>query len=287
MAETLLLLEGGAYRGIFLAGVLDVFMEHGIEFDAVAGISAGAMTGWNYISGQRGRTADIIINYGDDSRYFGTKAFLSNGGGTGFKFIFNTIHEKYFPYDYSACEKNSAVFAAGATNLLTAENEYFEKADFENIKDFEKCIIASSSMPVISRIVKINGTPFLDGGVCEHLPLNYFYTHPQYEKAVAVLTRPLSARKLPPSEKLKRVYKFLFKKYPLFLDKLCNEDTIFNKQREEIANLELSGRLMVLAPDENFKVKRIERDKSTLKEGYDLGKKEAERRLAELNEFLI
>ena len=70
MAETLLLLEGGAYRGIFLAGVLDVFMEHGIEFDAVAGISAGAMTGWNYISGQRGRTADIIINYGDDSIYF-------------------------------------------------------------------------------------------------------------------------------------------------------------------------------------------------------------------------
>ncbi len=286
MSKSILLLEGGAYRGIYTAGVLDAFLKNDISFDAVVGISAGAMTGWNFISRQIYRTKNIIYTFGNDSRYFGFRAFLSCGGFTGFKFIFDTVNKKYFPFDYNTAANNPSVFAVGATSLSTSEITYFEFSNFKNVKDFEKCIIASSSMPLISRSVKIDNVKYLDGGVFEHLPLNYLYNHPQYDKAVAVLTRPLTARKYPINNKLKKAYNLFYGKYPKFLEKLINEDRIFNAQREEINDLYKLGNLMIFAPDETFKVNRIEKDFSVLSNGYELGFSNGMEKINDLKQYL-
>ena len=201
MKKSLLLLEGGAYRGIFTSGVLDAFLENDIYFDTVVGISAGALCGYNYVSKDLGRSRDIIFDYGQDKRYFGIRNLIKTGSAFGSKFVFDELPKSMF-FNYEQF-KNGADFYVGATNCETGECEYFSKKDVEI--NFEDCIVASASMPLVSKMVKIKENLYLDGGIAEHLPLGFI--NDEYDFVLCVLTRPMSSKKGLLNKKQAKLYK--------------------------------------------------------------------------------
>lgn len=267
MSKTLLLLEGGAYRGIFTAGVLDVFLEQGLSFDAVAGISAGALCGENFISRDLGRTKRILLEYGNDPRYFSTRNLVRSGRAVGSDFLFYTLME-LIPFDLKTFRASPTVFAVGATNCRTGQITYFEKGRAARLND---CLLASCSLPLTNKKVWIDGEPYLDGGVAEHAPLTYMLEHPEYDRVVLVLTRPLNARKLPVSRVQRRAYHAVYHSNKVLYPQLLQEPERFNAQRAQIARLQREGKLFVIGPDGSFRVKRVERDPAVLAEGYGQG----------------
>lgn len=266
MKKGLLLLEGGAYRGIFTSGVLDAFLTHDIYFDTVVGISAGALCGYNYVSKDLGRSRDIIFEYGQDRRYFGLRNLIKTGSAFGSSFVFSEL-PKSMSFNYEQFQ-NGAEFFVGATNCATGECEYFSKRDTG--VEFEDCIVASASMPLVSKMVKIKDGLYLDGGIAEHLPLG-FVESGEYDFVVSVLTRPLAARKTMLNKNQAKLYKLRYKKYPELMNKLLKEAELFNSQREAISKLKEDGKMLVIEPDERFKVRRVERNKDTIRQGYQLG----------------
>lgn len=282
MSKTLLLLEGGAYRGIFTAGVLDVFLEQDLHFDAVAGISAGSLCGQNFISRDLGRTKRILLEYGNDPRYFSTRNLIRSGRSIGDEFLFFTLME-LIPFDLKTFRASPTVFVAGATNCRTGEIAYFEKGKAANFND---CLLASCSLPLTNKKVWINGEPYLDGGVAEHAPLTYMDQHPEYDRVVLVLTRPLNARKLPISKVQRRAYHAVYHNDKVLYPLLLREPELFNGQRARIAKLEREGRLFVIGPDKQFRVKRVERDTAIMREGYEQGCQAAKQALEPLLAYL-
>ncbi len=282
MSKTLLLLEGGAYRGIFTAGVLDVFLEAGLYFDAVAGISAGAMCGYHFVGRCHGRVRQVLLEYGNDPRYFSARNLVRSGNSIGDEFMFFDLMEK-IPFDFRTFRESSTVFAVGATNCRTGEITYFEKGSAQCLN---QCILASSSLPLTSKMIWIDGEPYLDGGVAEHAPLTYWKQHPEYDRVVLVLTRPMQARKLPLSRLRRRTYRLVYGRDKNLLPLLLHEPQLFNQQRMEILRLARAGKLFVLEPDRRFRVERVERDPAVLQEGYELGREEAARHLEALKQYL-
>lgn len=282
MPKTLLLLEGGAYRGIFTAGVLDVLLEAGIYFDAVAGISAGAMCGYHFVGRCHGRVRQVLLEYGNDPRYFSARNLVRSGNSIGDEFMFFDLMEK-IPFDFRTFRESSTVFAVGATNCRTGEITYFEKGSAQCLN---QCILASSSLPLTSKMIWIDGEPYLDGGVAEHAPLTYWKQHPEYDRVVLVLTRPMQARKLPLSRLRRRTYRLVYGRDKNLLPLLLHEPQLFNQQRMEILRLVRAGKLFVLGPDRRFRVERVERDPTILQEGYELGREEAEQHLERLKQYL-
>lgn len=282
MPKTLLLLEGGAYRGIFTAGALDVFLERDLYFDAVAGISAGAMCGYHFLGRSHGRIRQILTEYGNDPRYFSARNLVRSGNSIGRDFLFYDLLEK-IPFDLRTFRESPTVFAAGATNCRTGQITYFEKG---KAGDLNRCILASSSLPLTSKKIWIDGEPYLDGGVAEHAPLTYWKEHPEYDRVVLVLTRPLQARKLPLSRLQRRTYRMVYGRNRVLLPLLLQEPQLFNEQRTEIMKLVRSGKLFILGPDRRFRVERVERDPARIQEGYELGRQEAETHWEDLKRYL-
>lgn len=282
MPKTLLLLEGGAYRGIFTAGALDVFLERDLYFDAVAGISAGAMCGYHFLGRSHGRIRQILTEYGNDPRYFSARNLVRSGNSIGRDFLFYDLLEK-IPFDLRTFRESPTVFAAGATNCRTGQITYFEKGKTD---DLNRCILASSSLPLTSKKIWIDGEPYLDGGVAEHAPLTYWKEHPEYDRVVLVLTRPLQARKLPLSRLQRRTYRMVYGRNRVLLPLLLQEPQLFNEQRTEIMKLVRSGKLFILGPDRRFRVERVERDPARIQEGYELGRQEAETHWEDLKRYL-
>lgn len=282
MPKTLLLLEGGAYRGIFTAGALDVFLERDLYFDAVAGISAGAMCGYHFLGRSHGRIRQILMEYGNDPRYFSARNLVRSGNSIGRDFLFYDLLEK-IPFDLRTFRESPTVFAVGATNCRTGQITYFEKGKTD---DLNRCILASSSLPLTSKKIWIDGEPYLDGGVAEHAPLTYWKEHPEYDRVVLVLTRPLQARKLPLSRLQRRIYRMVYGRNRVLLPLLLQEPQLFNEQRTEIMKLVRSGKLFILGPDRRFRVERVERDPARIQEGYELGRQEAETHWEDLKRYL-
>ena len=262
----LLLLEGGAYRGIFTSGVLDAFLENDIMFDTVVGISAGALCGYNYVSKNLGRSRDIVFEYGQDKRYFGIGNLVKTGSAFGSKFVFEDL-PKSLKFDFDTFE-NGANFYVGATNCRTGECEYFSKNDTD--VNFVDCITASASMPLVSKMVPIRNDLYLDGGISEHVPLG-FIDYDKFDFVVVVLTRPINYQKTRLPKGQAKLYKFKYRKYPPLLDKLLHEAEIFNKQRQDLIKLNEDDRMIIIEPDERFLVHRVERDTKKIKDGYHLG----------------
>ena len=86
--KTGLVMEGGAMRGLFTAGVIDVMMEKEIEFDGAIGVSAGAAFGCNYKSRQPGRAIRYNTKYCSDPRYCGIRSLVKTGDLFGVDFIY-------------------------------------------------------------------------------------------------------------------------------------------------------------------------------------------------------
>ena len=165
-----LVLEGGAMRGQFTAGVLDFFMDKKLFCERVIGVSAGALCGYNYVAGEDGRTCYLNTKYCTDWRYLSMQSFVRTGNACGREFAFDEIPNRLEPFNYAAFDESPMRLVTVASNLVTGEADYHEFAD--SLADLPY-LIASSSMPLVSRTVEVDGKPLLDGGTCDSVPLTY------------------------------------------------------------------------------------------------------------------
>ena len=282
MIKAALVLEGGALRGMYTSGVLDSFLKNNMEFECVAGVSAGALNAMSYISNQPGRSAKINLEYCDDPRYIGRKAFIKNKGIIGYDYLFGDISENKVPFDYKSFENTNQRFIIVTTNCEKAETEYLEKS---NCNDLFKAAQASSSMPLASAMVEINNNHYLDGAVTTSIPVKWALEQ-GYEKVVVVLTRDKTYRKPMLSNKMKKLYKLAYHKYPKLIEKLNTMPERYNKLQDEIIDLEKEGKIFIIRPEKEVTVSRLEKDKEKLENLYKEGIAETEKNLDALKEYL-
>ena len=282
MIKAALVLEGGALRGMYTSGVLDTFLKNNMEFECVAGVSAGALNAMSYISKQPGRSKKINLEYCDDPRYIGRKAFIKNKGIIGYDYLFGDISENKVPFDYKSFENTNQRFIIVTTNCEKAETEYLEKS---NCNDLFKAAQASSSMPLASAMVEINNNHYLDGAVTTSIPVKWALEQ-GYEKVVVVLTRDKTYRKPILSNKMKKLHKLAYHKYPKLIEKLNTMPERYNKLQEELIDLEKEGKIFIIRPEKEVTVSRLEKDKEKLENLYKEGIAEAEKNLDALKEYL-
>ncbi len=287
MIEGALVLEGGSLRCLFTAGVLDVLMEHGIELSYVNGVSAGSMCGLNYVSKQIGRTKDINLNFVNDKRYLGVHNLFRHGGIFNFDFLFGDITDRLHPFHKEEFLNSKQRFTAIATNCGTGKAEFFEKDDCTNGKCDAIFLAAraSSSMPMLSKMVKIQQNYYLDGGIA--LPVAYQKALEEgYQKVVVVLTREQGYQKSPEKRSLFHAYERLYAKYPKLLEKLHHIPQHYNEMQKEMEQLEKDGRIYVIRPKYPVMISRIEKDLDKLEELYKRGRKRMEEELDSLRKYL-
>ena len=276
-----LVLEGGAMRGLFTAGVMDVLMENGIVFDGIVGVSAGAAFGCNYKSGQIGRVLRYNTTYCQDWRYCSFRSLIKTGDLYGADFCYHELPEQLDLFDDEAFQKNPADFYAVCTDCESGEPVY-KKIQSAQYTDLE-WIRASASMPLVSRIVDINGQKLLDGGISDSIPLR-FMENSGYANNVVVLTQPRSYRKKKNS--LLPLMKLALKKYPKVVDAMARRHINYNETLDYIRKQEQAGKVFVISPDEKLDIGRTEKDPDKLREVYAIGRKAAEAKLGELKRFL-
>lgn len=266
--NTALVLEGGGLRGVFTCGVLDFFMDRGITFPFIVGVSAGACNGLSYMSGQRGRAKSSNIDLMEKYQYVGFKYLLSQGCIMDYKLLFEDFPEKIIPYDYDAYFANPTRFVMVTTNCLTGKPEYLEeKKSSERVMDIVR---ASSSLPFVTKITYVDGIPMLDGGIVDSIPIRYALDQ-GYENIVVVLTRNKGYRK---KDTKIRAAKAFYRKYPKLQEALFVRNSVYNKTMELIEKLEEQGRITVIRPVNPVNVGRMEKDVTKLtalyQEGYEV-----------------
>ena len=262
-----LVLEGGAMRGLFTAGVTDAMMEHGIVFDGVIGVSAGACFGCNYKSGQKGRALRYNVKYCNDPRYCSLRSLIKTGDMYGGDFCYHELPEKLDVFDSDAFEKSPVEFYIVCTDVETGKPVYhkMDKCDYTELEWMRAC----ASMPLVSRIVEIDGMMMLDGGVSDSVPLEYFQSI-GFEKNVVVLTQPRGYIKK--ANSLMPLIRMKLKKYPKLVEAMHKRHIMYNKTLEYIWDEEKKGNVLVLCPEENLPIKRVEHKAEKLTEVYNMGR---------------
>ncbi|MBQ7563848.1 MAG: patatin family protein [Lachnospiraceae bacterium] len=277
ITEGCLVLEGGAWKGLYTAGVLDSLMKNGINLDTTVGISAGALFGLGYVCGQIGWAAKIDLTYRHSSEYCGLRAMKRDHGITGFSYLYDTLLKMY-PMDIRRLKEPGRRFLVGATNMKTGRITYFEKGKC-NLK---RAIRASATVPYISRPVVIDGIPYLDGGCAEKIPYPWAKENGQ-KKIVVVKTREWEFRR---KEGAPSIAKLLYRGYPQLLQSLEEGGRRFNQMTEELKELDQKGEVFVMAPSKPVTVSRFEGDMEKLGELYWLGYQDMEAKLDQLKSYL-
>ncbi len=276
-----LILEGGAMRGMFTAGILDVLMENDIEFHGVIGVSAGATFGCNYISKQIGRTIRYNKKYCRDKRYCSFRSLIKTGDLFGEDFCYNKIPNELDPYDNDAFRKSETEFYIVTTDIETGEAVY-KKYDV----DEPDCLLwmrASASMPLASRIVEAGGRKMLDGGMADSIPVKKF-EEMGYNKNVVVLTQPDGYVK--EKNSALPLIRLKYKKYPKLIEVMKNRHIMYNETLGYIKEKEARGELFVIRPEEKLNVGHIEHNADELEKAYQTGRKVAQKKLEKLKEYL-
>jgi predicted patatin/cPLA2 family phospholipase len=275
-----LVVEGGAFRGLYNQGVMDFFMENGLNFECVIGVSAGAMAGLNYASGQIGRSARCNLEFRHDPDYIGAQAVLHAHSPLNIDFAIRP-NDKLDSLDENTFYDPRRRFIAVATDCDTGKTMYFEKG---KCKDILKAIKASASMPYVSPMVDVDGHKCLDGGCSCHIPYQWAMDQ-GYQNIVVIKTRERGYRKKESSTSNTMAPKF-YKDNPEFVKKLTTMNVDYNKECDEIDRLEQEGRIFVIAPSEHVTVKRVESDMDKLGNLYWLGYNDAKKNLFALKKYL-
>ncbi len=278
--KTGLVLEGGGKRGIYTAGVLDIFMEQGISFDGVIGVSAGAIHGCSFVAEQIGRSIRYNLEYGNDYRFMSLRSWLLTGNIVDVKFCYHDLPEKLDPFDNQAFESSATKFYVVCSNVETGKPEYIQCHNMTSEIDFLR---ASASLPVVSRIVKVGEKKLLDGGICDSIPVQAFMNM-GYDKNVVILTRPRGYRKRP--ARLQWLTKFVYRKYPNFVNAVLNRHEMYNHELDEIERLEKEGKIFVLRPSEKINISKMEADLNVVKDMYNLGRRDAQSALTQIKAFV-
>jgi len=278
--KTGLVLEGGGLRGIFTAGVLDFFLEKNIEFDGCIGVSAGSCHACSYLSKQYKRAFNVSVDYLDDKRYCSMHSLITTGDLFGVDFVYGEIPDKLNPIDNEAFMKSRTRFQAVITNCRTGEAEYPDVKDFRTDTVY---IRASSSLPFLSKMVKINGELYLDGGVSDSIPIKKSIENGN-TKNIIIMTRDKKYRKK--QSKLGKISAIRYKKYPKFVELMNTRFSRYNEILEYIYELERQEKVFIIQPETPLNLGRIEKNREKLTNVYNIGYKEAEKRYSTMMEYL-
>lgn len=277
--KTGLVLEGGAMRGIYTAGVLDSFLDHDVQVDGILGVSAGACFGCNLFSGQRGRALRYNQRFMGDPRNVSLRSLITTGDIINREFAYHTIPTQYDIFDEAAFEKHGGEYWVVVTNVETGEAEYMQMhhllADIEMMR-------ASASMPFCSRMVEIGGKKYLDGGIADSIPVRKALTM-GFDRVIVVLTQPASYRKGPMNKALIRAY---YRKYPNLCRTLMERHERYNAQAEEVRRLEEEGRIFVIRPKAPLNIRRLEKNPEELARVHGIGLRDAEESMTALKAYL-
>ena len=273
-----LVLEGGAMRGLFTAGVLDVLMENNISFDGVIGVSAGAAFGSNLVSGQIGRSLRYNLAYCRDKRYCSLRSLFRTGDLFGAEFCYRTLPLSLDLFDFDAYRESQTAFYAVATDADTGQALYLDCKGGDDLRVLD-VIRASASMPLVSRPVLLDGRRLLDGGVSDSIPLSYFESI-GFTKNLVVLTKPRGYKRKPASR-----LALTLLKYKGIRQAMKTRHLRYNETLEMIERREAEGEILVIRPASPLPIGRTSHSKAELQTVYELGRAEAERRLPELLRF--
>lgn len=274
-----LLLEGGAMRGLYTVGVLDILMDNNIKVDTIMGVSAGALFGVNFKSKQRQRALRYNLKYANDKRYMGMNSLLKTGNIMNKEFCFDIVPYELDIFDFKTFEESPEEFYAVVTNVETGKPEYIKIDDLDEKMEYLR---ASGSMPFVSKFVEIDGKKYLDGGTADSIPIEKMLEM-GLDKIIVVLTRPVEYRK---KKSNKIMPKLFYSKYPNFVNTINNRYKRYNEQVEKIIELEKQGKIFVVRPTKTVKMKRVENDTNKLQEMYDLGINDANNLIKDLKEYL-
>ena len=275
--KTCLVLEGGALRGIYTAGVLDVFLKEKIEVDTIIGVSMGAIMGTNYVSKQIGRGLRYNLKYCKDKNYMSIRNLIKTGDLVNYKFAYDTLPNELDKFDYNTYKKSKTKLFCTVTNLETGKAEYIELKDPKKEMDYLR---AGASMPAVSTIVEIGNKKYLDGGVADSIPIDKAIDM-HFDKIIVVQTRVKEYRKKKSENKLlQRPYK----EYPKFQKTISKRNENYNETIEKILKLEKEHKIFVIRPSRKVKIKRVEHNKKRIEEENAIRVEDCKAALKELKD---
>lgn len=275
-----LVLEGGAMRGLFTAGIIDVMMQHDIWPDAVIGVSAGAAFGCNYKSRQVGRAIRYNKRFAQDARYSGLRSLLTTGDYFNAQFAYHTMPQTLDVFDDQAFNQNPMKFIAVCTDVETGKAVY-KQLDTASEQTYD-WIRASASMPLVSRIVELEGMKLLDGGVSDSIPLQYMESL-GYHHNVVILTQPSGYQK--EHNRLMPLMRLSLHKFPRMIEALDQRHIMYNQQLRYVEQAEHEGRCLVIRPDEKIPIGHISHNAMQMQKVYDMGHAAGERYIDRIKQF--
>ncbi|MGT2929777.1 patatin-like phospholipase family protein [Streptococcus dentasini] len=274
-----LVLEGGGMRGLYTAGVLDAFLDEEIRVDGVVAVSAGALFGVNLLSKQRGRGLRYNKKYIGRKDYMSIWSWLRTGNFVNKDFAYYKVPLELDVFDQEAFEASGADFYAVATNIETGKPAYLKVSDVFHEMEILR---ASSALPLASKIVDWQGEKYLDGGLSDSIPVD-FARGLGFDKLIVVLTRPLNYRKKPSSG---RIYKLFYRSYPELIKAASQRWKNYNRAVEHVLDLEASGELYVLRPEQDLDIGRLETDPDKFETIYQLGLTDTRASMSGLKSYL-
>lgn len=276
-----LVLEGGGMRGLFTAGVMDVMMEHGIRFDGIVGVSAGATFGCNFKSHQIGRVLRYNIRFKDDPRYMGLRSLLKTGDLVAAEFSYHTLPNELDIFDFDAYNADPAEFHVVCTDVRTGEPVYHRLDCMDD--DGLEWIRASASMPLVSKPVCIEGRLLLDGGISDSIPLRYFQEQ-GFGRNVVVLTQPKGFYKK--RTKLMPLFHLFMRCYPAIVRAMSRRHLMYNAELAFLEEQERQGNILLIYPQDTLPIGRTEQDERKMRRVYAMGRVKAEEMLSAIREFV-
>ena len=279
--KTGLIMEGGAMRGMFTAGVLDVLMENGLVTDGAIGVSAGAVFGCNYKSHQIGRVIRYNTEYCNDKRYASFKNLVKTGNLYSEQFCYHEVPEKLDPFNEAAFAASPLDFFVVCTDVKTGEPIYHKcrKGDAEDVLWME----ASASMPLAAKIVKIGHYGLLDGGVADSIPVRFFESI-GYKRNLIILTQPKGYTKK--KNKFLPAIRAKYFRYPAFVEAVADRHERYNETLSYISMLEQAGKDYVIRPPIPLEIGAMERDPAQLRRVYETGRAVAQIQVEKIRDFL-
>ncbi len=276
-----LVLEGGGHRGIYTAGILDVFAQNNISFDGIMGVSAGCIHGVSFLSGQIGRSVRYTTRFCNNPSYMSFKSLIKTGDFFNVDFCYYKLPETLDPFDNDTFDKNPTPFYAVCSDVKTGKAVYHKCDSVRGEKI--KWIQASASMPLAAKIVKIDEGEFLDGGITDSIPIKKMQEL-GYSKNIVILTQEAGYRKKPNS--LLPLIKRVYKKYPELINAIQNRHIIYNQQLDYLEEQEKLGNVIIIRPSQKPQAGRIEKDKEKILSTYNLGRNDAEKLLETVKNFI-
>lgn len=274
-----LVLEGGAMRGLYTAGILDELLDTKIKIDCIIGVSAGALFGVNYVSKQKGRALRYNKKYANDKRYMSINSLIKTGNLVNTEFAYHTLPTKLDIFDEETYSKSKTEFYATVTNIETGKAEY-KKIINATLQVDE--LRASGSMPYVSKPVALKDGLYLDGALADSIPITKMKDM-GYDKIIVVLTKPEGYRK---KKRPDIIAKLFYKKYPNLVNAINTRYKVYNETMDTIEKLEKKKEIFVFRPSKDLKISRVEKDTEKLQAMYDLGIEDFKNNLKKLKKYL-